>query len=92
MSSFFDKVFGRKKSLPQMIEDNFEDLIKRSIHSSKDLDSMIQGTIVLSAIAEGTVLYKEAYNETFKEMGYNKLEYEKLVDQICSKVINKYIY
>jgi len=91
MRSFLDKFLGRKKTLPELVEENLEDLIKRSIEASIHLDPIIQGAIVLKAIGEGTSAYKAAYNASFKEMGYSKEQYDQLVDQTCSKLIDKYI-
>lgn len=96
MKSFLKNIFGEKpKSLAQLIEDKFEEVVQSSLkNSAKDpilSDPMMQGLILINAITAASESYKEVYSEIHKQLGYTKQEYDKLIDSTCTKIINKYI-
>jgi hypothetical protein len=86
-SNFFNK---SPKTLPELIEKNYEELVQLALKKEKS-DAMLAGMIVLSVVGNATEEYKKAYGEDHKKLGYTRNEYEKLVDSICTKIINKYI-
>jgi hypothetical protein len=89
MITFFEKLFNNKpKNLPELIESHFEEDIKTALKKSDDF--MVKTLLLKRQIETTNKNLKSIYCDVHFNLGYNKKEYEELVDSVCSKIIRKY--
>jgi len=89
MASFLDRLFNKKpKNLEEQIELHFEDDIKKVLKESDE--PLFQTILITRRIADTTQILKQIYSDVHLQLGYNREQYEKLVDSVCYKITSKY--
>ena len=84
----FDRLFNKKpKNLPEQIESYYEDAIRKVL---KNGFGPMETLLITNQIVTTTNTLKEIYSDIHRQLGYSKAQYEKLVDEICSKVVDRY--
>jgi hypothetical protein len=77
--------------LKSQIESTFENEVKHAFNNNPMKDTPLEGMIIHNKIAETSGVLKSTLNGLKDKFNLTEVEVNNLVDDVCSKILNKYL-
>ena len=80
-----------KQYLKQQMEATFEKEVKDAFNNNPMKGTPLEGMMIYSAIGTTAGSFKETLKADSDKIGMSEKEIEELVDEVSTKIINKYL-
>jgi uncharacterized phage protein gp47/JayE len=80
-----------KQFLKQQMEESFEKAVKYAFKNNPFKGTPLEGSIIYSAIGNTAGSFKDSLKADKGKLGLTENEIDELVDEVSTKIINKYL-
>ncbi len=80
-----------KQHLKQQMEATFEKAVKDAFNNNPMKGTPLEGMMIYSAIGTTAGSFKETLKADRDKIGMSEKEIEEMVDEVSTKIINKYL-
>jgi hypothetical protein len=77
--------------LKKQIESTFENEVKHALNNNPMKDTPLEGMIIQNKIADTSGVLKNTLNGLKDKFNLTEVEVNNLVDDVCVKILNKYL-